>query len=71
MDHVNNGGNSDFISPITVENMKKAINKLYFSDKYYQMLKIAHSENTDIYRYSKIAEKSLECVEKQETYIND
>ena len=61
MDHVNNGGNSEFLSPITSDNIKKKIEELLFSEKYYQMKKVAESEATDIYLYSKIAEKSLEC----------
>ncbi len=62
MDHVNNGGNSDFISEVTVESIYDEINKLYFTDSYYKMKKVAESEATDIYMYSKIAKKSLECV---------
>ena len=62
MDHVNNGGNSDFVSPATVETIKKKIEELNFSSKYFEMKAIAESEKTDIYLYSKIAEKSLECV---------
>ena len=62
MDHVNNGGNSDFISEVTVESINDEINKLYFTDSYYKMKKVAESEATDIYMYSKIAKKSLECV---------
>ena len=64
MDHVNNGGNSDFISSITVESIENKIIELQFTDKYYDMKSVAESEMTDIYLYSKIAEKSLECVPK-------
>lgn len=62
MEHVNNGGNSDFISPITEETIREKIVELHFTEKYYQMKAVAESEATDIYLYSKIAEKSLECV---------
>jgi glycosyltransferase involved in cell wall biosynthesis len=61
MDHVDNGGNSDFVSPITVENIQEKIKNLLWTDKYYQMKKVAESPNTDIFLYSHIAKKSLEC----------
>lgn len=61
MEHVNNGGNSDFVSPVTVDTLKEKITELLFTDKYYKMKQAAASEKTDIYLYSKIAEKSLEC----------
>lgn len=62
MEHVDNGGNSDFVTPITAESIKQKISELKFTDKYYKMKAVAESEATDIYLYSKIAEKSLECV---------
>lgn len=62
MEHVNNGGNSDFVSPLTVENISKKIEELLFTEKYYQMKAIAESDKTNIYLYSNIAEKSLECI---------
>lgn len=61
MEHVNNGGNSDFVTPITVDQIKKKIEELHFTNRYYNMKKVAESDATDIYLYSKIAEKSLEC----------
>ena len=61
MDHVDNGGNSDFVDPITEEEIKKKIIELKYTDKYFRMKSVAESEKTDIYLYSKIAEKSLEC----------
>lgn len=64
MDHVNNGGNSDFVSPITSENLRKKIDELKYTDKYFKMKKVAESSATDIYLYSEIAKKSLECVTK-------
>lgn len=66
MEHVNNGGNSDFVSPITEETLKNKIVELKYTKKYERMRQIAMSEATDIYLYSKIAEKSLECVKKRE-----
>ena len=62
MDHVNNGGNSDFVSPVDIDVLKKKIQELHFTEKYEQMKKVAESNSTDIYLYSKIAEKSLECM---------
>ena len=64
MDHVNNGGNSDFVTPVNVNTISEKIEELCFTEKYYQMKNIAESDATDIYLYSKIAEKSLECVEQ-------
>lgn len=64
MEHVNNGGNSDFVSPITVENVTSKIQELLYTEKYYKMKAVAESDATDIYLYSKIAEKSLECINK-------
>lgn len=61
MDHVDNGGNSDFIENVTVKTIEEKIQELIFTDKYYRMKTVAESESTDIYMYSKIAEKSLEC----------
>lgn len=62
MEHVNNGGNSDFVSDITPEALRQKIIDLRYTDKYYLMDNVAKSEATDIYLYSNIAKKSLECV---------
>lgn len=64
MDHVNNGGNSDFVSPINEETLFQKIEELRFTEKYDQMKSIAESSATDVYLYSRIAEKSLECANK-------
>ena len=64
MEHVNNGGNSDFVSPVTVESLREKIRELKYTDKYAKMKQIAESDKTDIYLYSRIAEKSLECIKK-------
>lgn len=61
MEHVNNGGNSDFVYPVNADNVKEKIKELRYTDKYYRMKQIAMTEKTDIYLYSRIAEKSLEC----------
>ena len=62
MDHVNNGGNSDFVAPVTVETIKEKIRQLHFTEQYYAMKAAAESEKTDIYLYSHIARKSLEVI---------
>ena len=62
MDHVNNGGNSRFITPVTVENICKLLGELYYTSDYYKMKQIAESSATDVYLYSKIADKSLEAI---------
>lgn len=61
MEHVNNGGNSEFVTPITIDVIEAKIRELMFTEKYNEMKSVADSEATDIYLYSKIAEKSLEC----------
>lgn len=65
MEHVNNGGNSDFVSDITPEALRQKIIELRYSDKYYLMDSVAKSEATDIYLYSNIAKKSLECAHEE------
>ena len=65
MDHVDNGGNSDFVSPVTTQTLRQKIEELKYTPKYFEMKKVAQSEATDIYLYSKIAEKSLECKNKK------
>lgn len=60
MDHVNNGGNSTFINHISTESIRREIERLYFTEAYYTMKRIAESDATDIYMYSSIAKKSLE-----------
>lgn len=61
MEHVNNGGNSDFVLPVTTQALKEKILELQYTDKYFEMKKIAQSNATDVYLYSNIAKKSLEC----------
>lgn len=66
MGHVNNGGNSDFVFPINRKTIENKIKELQFTDKYYRMKSVAESKKTDIYLYSKIAEKSLECMKSND-----
>lgn len=61
MEHVNNGGNSMLIDEITEESLCAAIKELYNTEKYENMCSVANSQATDIYLYSNIAKKSLEC----------
>ena len=61
MEHVNNGGNSEFITPVTTKTIEEKIRELMFTEKYNNMKMVADSKATDIYLYSKIAEKSIEC----------
>ena len=64
MEHVNNGGNADFIDDVTVAGIKKTIEDMRFTEKFNTMKKIAESSNTDVYLYSNIAKKSLECMRR-------
>ncbi len=66
MEHVNNGGNSKFVSPITIENICETLEELCYTSKYYEMKRIAESDATDVYLYSKIADKSLEAINASE-----
>lgn len=59
MEHVNNGGNAEFIDNITVNEISNTITKLFYTEKYFQMKAVAESDKTDIYLYSEIARKSL------------
>jgi glycosyltransferase involved in cell wall biosynthesis len=61
MEHVNNGGNAQFLHCDDPVKIRELIQKLQFTDEYQKMLRVAQSEKTDIYLYSRIAEKSLEC----------
>ncbi len=61
MEHVNNGGNSDFVSPVTEETLRQKLLELNYTPKYEEMKRVAISDKTNIYLYSEIAKKSLEC----------
>ena len=61
MEHVNNGGNSDFLAHISVDSIIEKIEELHYTPKYFEMKNVAESDATDIYLYSNIAAKSLEC----------
>lgn len=61
MDHVNNGGNAQFLNCDDPAKIRELIQKLQFTQEYQKMLSVAQSDKTDIYLYSRIAAKSLEC----------
>ena len=65
MNHVDNGGNARFLNCESPEEIRELILQLQFTPDYRQMLSAAQSEKTDIYLYSRIAEKSLECATKK------
>lgn len=66
MEHLDNGGNSVFVDNVTQMSLKESIKKYCFTENYYEIKKNACSEKTDIYLYSKIAEKSLEVVRQKD-----
>jgi len=61
MDHVDVGGNAVFVSPVTEQTVRSEINSLLFTEKYYNMKSVAESDKMQVFLYSKIAEKSIEC----------
>ncbi len=61
MEHVNNGGNAEFIDDVYAEGLAAIIARLRFTAEYEAMKRVADSEKTDQYLYSHIARKSLEC----------
>lgn len=61
MDHVNNGGNCDFVQSDNCDAVRMKIMELNFTKKYFEMKRVSESSATNIFLYSKIAEKSLEC----------
>jgi len=64
MEHVNNGGNVDFLDDTSSKAIKNKIVELMYTDKYIAMSNIALSKATDIYLYSSIAKKSLNDIRK-------
>ena len=49
---------------VSEDALDEKIKTLVFTDEYNAMKKVAESSATDVYLYSKIAEKSLECFHK-------
>lgn len=62
MDHVNNGGNAEFLNDISVASVADKIGQLRFTEKYEQMRNVALSDATDSFLYSEIAKISLDGV---------
>ena len=62
-EHIDNGGNSSFFTGLSVELIKKDLESLVFTDKYYSMRTIAESSATDLYLYSSIAKKTIKDYE--------
>lgn len=60
MEHLDVGGNCDFLDDATVHGIRKKIKQLLCSDKYAQMKKVASSDMTDVFLYSKIARIALD-----------
>lgn len=59
-EHLDNGGNCEWIENPTVSEIKNKIIELFFSEKYDILKKNSSSEVTDVFLYSNIAKKSLE-----------
>lgn len=62
MEHVNNGGNSEFLDDVSETSIKAIVRELRFTDRYFKMKQVAESNAADIYLYSNIAKKSVECL---------
>ena len=60
MDHLNNGGNAEFIPDEGVDTLRKEIQSLMYTSHYQKMLAVARSDATDVFSYVEIAKKSLE-----------
>lgn len=59
MQHVNVGGNCDFIDDDSVEGIKNKVEELLDSEKYLKMKQVALSPATDVFLYSEVAKKSI------------
>lgn len=59
MTHVNNGGNAILLESSETAYLRSVIESLVFTPKYQEMKKIAESDATDVFLYSKIAKKAL------------
>ncbi len=58
--HIDVGGNCDFLEDITTAGIKEKVESLIFTEKYFKMKEVANSEKTSFFLYSEIAKKSLE-----------
>ena len=59
MQHINNGGNAMLLESADTAYLRSTIEGLIFTPKYQEMKKVAESDATDIFLYSKIAKKAL------------
>ena len=66
MDHLDNGGNSEFIRDLSEKGLRQCIVDHHNTDKYKLMKAVAKSKATDTYSYYEIAKKSLETAQQQE-----
>ena len=60
MMHVDVGGNAKFINNVSIENIKRIILELKFTEDYELMRSVSLSKKTDVFLYSNIAKKSIE-----------
>ena len=60
MDHVDAGGNADFLEDASVDTIRDKIEQLRFTPRYDAMKQVAQSDVTDVFLYSEIAKKSIE-----------
>ena len=63
MEHVDNGGNAAFLDDVDTDSISRMIDDLRFTERYEELKAVAQSAATDIYLYSSIAQKALECWE--------
>ncbi len=64
--HVDCGGNAEFVEDINVDGLCNVIRAITKPERYEKMKTAALSERTDIFLYSNIAKKSLEAARCQE-----
>lgn len=64
MEHLDNGGNSEFLDSPTVAAIREKLEQLHFTPRYQKLRQTALSEATDVYLYGNIAVKSLEQADK-------
>lgn len=65
IEHVNNGGNADFLCPVNETMIAAKIRELYWTPKYQAMQQAARSARTDVFLHSYIAVKSIECAKRR------
>ena len=64
MEHVNIGGNAEFLDSVDENTIANTIEKLKFTEYYYQMKKVAESDKTDCFLYSKIPKQTIDDIGK-------